>query len=110
MEILSNPRFSAMVMCLAGAIFLITLKGYLRKNMEDALFGFLGLTWIAISIVVFFAFGWVIGTVCLVGSFLFSMIVSPITGLIAEFLGRDSARDRIHPSQIKEGSLINTIF
>jgi hypothetical protein len=41
----------------------------------------------------FFVFGRVIGIVCLAGSYLFGMIVSPITGLIAEFLRRDSARD-----------------
>lgn len=93
MEILNNPRFSAMIMCLAGAIFLITLKGHLRNNMEDAFFGFLGLTWMAISIVIFLVFGWAIGIVCLAGSYLFGMIVSPIAGLIADFLGRDSARD-----------------
>jgi len=92
-EILGNPRFSAMVMCLAGAIFLITLKGHLRKNTEDAFFGFLGLTWMAISIVVFFVFGWVTGIVCLAGSYLFGMIVSPIAGLIAELLRSDSTRD-----------------
>jgi len=45
-----------MVMCLAGAILLITLKGHLRKNMEDAFFGFLGLTWMAVSIIVFLRF------------------------------------------------------
>jgi len=93
MEILSNPRLSAMVMCLAGAILLITLKGHLRKNMENAFFGFLGLTWVAVSIVVFLVFGWKIGTLCLAGSYLFSMIVSPIARRIAELLRRDSARD-----------------
>ena len=93
MEILSNPRFSAMVMCLAGSIFLITLKGHFRKNMEDAFFGFLGLTWMAISIVVFLVFGWAIGIVCLAGSYLFGVIISPVSGLIADSLRRDPARD-----------------
>ena len=93
MEILSDPRFSAMVVSLASAIFLITVKGHLRKNMEDAVFGFLGLTWMAVSSVVFIVFGWKIGILCLAGSYLFGMIVSPIAGLIAELLRRDSARD-----------------
>lgn len=93
METLNNPRFSAMVVCLAGAIFLITLKGHLRKNMEEAVFGFLGLAWMAVSSVVFIVFGWKIGILCLAGSYLFGMMVSPIAGRIAELLRRDSARD-----------------
>jgi len=93
MEILSNPQFSAMVLCLAGAIFLITLKGHLRKNMQDAFFGFLGLTWVAVSVVVFLVFGWMIGILCLAGSYLFGIIVSPIAGLIVELLQKDSARN-----------------
>jgi hypothetical protein len=93
MEMLGNPRFSAMVLCLAVSVFSITLNGHLRKNMGDALFGFMGLAWLAASISVFVVFGWGIGILCVVGSYLFSMLVSPVSGLIAGFLRGDFTRE-----------------
>lgn len=92
MEVLGNPRFSAMVLCLAVAVFSITLNGHLRQNLGDALFGFLGLTWLAILVAVFLVFGWKIGFLCLAGSYLLGMLVSPISGMIAGFLRGDYTR------------------
>ena len=46
MEVLGNPRFSAMLLCLAVSVFSITLNGHFRRDMGDALFGFLGLAWL----------------------------------------------------------------
>ena len=86
MEALGNPRFSAMIVCLAVAVFSITLNGHLRKNMGDALFGFLGLFWLVVSIVVFLVFGWKVGFLCLAGSYLLGVVVSPISGVIAGLL------------------------
>jgi hypothetical protein len=91
MELLANPRFSGMVIFLAITVFSITLNGHLRRNMGDALFGFLGLSWLVISIVVFVVFGWKIGILCMTGSYLFSMIASPVSGMIATFLRRDTS-------------------
>jgi hypothetical protein len=93
MEILANPRFSAMLLCLGFTIFSITLNGHLRKDMGDALFGFLGLVWLGIVVSVFVVFGWKIGFLCVAGSYLFSMIVSPLSELIASFLRGDFTRD-----------------
>jgi len=86
MEILSNPRFSLMVLCLAVSVFSITLNGHLRKDMGEALFGFLGLAWFAVSIAVFIVFGWKVGILCVAGSYSFGMIASPVSGMIAGFL------------------------
>jgi hypothetical protein len=93
MEILGNPRFSAMILCLAIAVFSITLNGHLRKNLGDALFGFLGLVWLVVSIAVFLAFGWKIGFLCLAGSYLLGVIVNPISGVIAARVRRDYTRE-----------------
>ena len=92
MEVLGNPRFSAMILCLAVSVFSITLSGHLRKNMGDALFGFLGLAWLAVSIVVFLVFGWKIGLLCLVGSYCLGMLVSPVSGVIVSIFRRDLTR------------------
>jgi hypothetical protein len=86
MEVLGNPRFSAMILCLAISVFSITLSGHLRKDMGDALFGFLGLAWFAVSIAVFLVFGWKIGLLCLLGSYCLGMVVSPISGMIVGLL------------------------
>lgn len=93
MEILGNPRFSAMIVCLAIAVFSITLNGHLRKNLGDALFGFLGLAWFVVSIVVFLVFGWKIGFLCLGGSYLLGVTVSPISGVIADLLRGNCTRE-----------------
>ena len=92
MEISSDPRFSAMIICLAIAIFSITFNGHLRRTMGDALFGFMGLTWALVSITIFLVFGWKIGLVCLTGSCLFSMLASPISEIVAGFLRREFDR------------------
>ena len=92
MEILGNPRFSAMLMCLAVSVFSITLNGHFRKDLAGALFGFLGLVWLAVSIAVFIAFGWKIGLLCLAGSYLLGLVVNPISGLIADLLRGDTLR------------------
>lgn len=92
MEMFANPRFSAMVLCLAVAVFSITLNGHLRRNLGDALFGFMGLAWLVVSISVFVVFGWKIGILCVAGSYLFSMLVSPVSGVIAGFLRGDFSR------------------
>ena len=92
MEVLSNPRFTAMVVCLAVSVFSITLNGHLRKNLGDALFGFLGLLWLAVSVAVFLVFGWKIGLLCLVGSYFLGVILSPLSGLIAGLLRGDPTR------------------
>ena len=94
MEVLSNPRFSAMILCLVVAVFSITLNGHLRRNMGDAIFGFLGLAWLAVSVAVFLVFGWKIGLLCLVGSYCLGMVISPVSGLIADFLRGDLNRGR----------------
>ena len=86
MEVLSNPRFTAMILCLAVSVFSITLNGHLRKNLGEALFGFLGLLWLAVSIAVFLVFGWKIGLLCLAGSYFLGMVMSPLSGLIAGLL------------------------
>jgi hypothetical protein len=93
MEVLSNPRFSAMIFCLAIAVFSITLNGHLRQNLGEALFGFLGLAWLAVLIAVFVVFGWTIGFLCLAGSYLLGMLLSPISGMIAGFLRGDYTRE-----------------
>ena len=93
MEVLDIPRFSAMIVCLAIAVFSITLNGHLRKNMGDALFGFLGLVWFLVSIVAFLVFGWKIGFLCLAGSYCLGLIVSPISGMIADLVRRDYTRE-----------------
>ena len=93
MDILANPRFSAMVIFLAITVFSMTLNGHLKRNMGDALFGFLGLAWLLISIVVFVVFGWKIGVLCVTGSYFFSMIASPVSGMIAGFLRGDTSRE-----------------
>ena len=94
MEVLGNPRFSAMILCLAVSVFSITLSGHLRKDMGDALFGFLGLAWFAVSIVVFLVFGWKIGLICLVGSYCLGMVVSPVSGMIVGLLRGNFTRER----------------
>jgi hypothetical protein len=94
MEVLGNPRFSAMILCLAVSVFSITLNGHLRGNMGDALFGFLGLAWLAVSIAVFLVFGWKIGLLCLVGSYCLGMVISPVSGMIAGFLRGDFTRGK----------------
>ena len=86
MEVLGNPRFSAMILCLAISVFSITLNGHLRKDMGDALFGFLGLAWLALSILVFLIFGWKIGLLCLVGSYGLGMVFNPVAGRIVGLL------------------------
>jgi hypothetical protein len=86
MEVLANPRFSAMILCLAVAVFSITLSGHLRRNLGDALFGFMGLVWLAVSIVVFLVFGWKIGLICLGGSYCLGMLFTPLSELIGGFL------------------------
>lgn len=93
MEVLGNPRFSAMLFCLAVSVFSITLNGHFRRDMGDALFGFLGLAWLALSIVVFLVFGWKIGLLCLVGSYCLGMIASPLSGMIVDFIRRDFRRE-----------------
>lgn len=92
MEVLGNPRFSAMILCLAVSVFSITLSGHFRKSMGDALFGFMGLAWFAVSIVVFLVFGWKIGLLCVVGSYCLGMVVSPVSGRIVGILRRDFTR------------------
>jgi len=94
MEVLVNPRFSAMILCLAISVFSITLIGHFRKDMGDALFGFLGLAWFAVSIAVFLVFGWKIGLLCLVGSYCLGMVVSPISGMIVGLLRGGFTRER----------------
>ena len=94
MEVLGNPRFSAMVLCLVVAVFSITLNGHFRKNMGDALFGFLGLAWLAVSIAVFLVFGWKIGLLCLVVSYCLGIVASPVSGYIVDFLRGDFTRGR----------------
>jgi hypothetical protein len=94
MEVLGNPRFSAMVLCLAISVFSITLNGHFRKNMGDALFGFLGLAWLVVSIVAFLIFGWKIGLLCLVGSYCLGLVVSPVSWMIVELLRGDFSRGR----------------
>ncbi len=92
MEVLGNPRFAAMVLCLAVSVFSITLNGHLRRNLGEALFGFLGLVWLAVSIAVFLVFGWKIGLLCLGGSYFLGMVISPLSGLIAGLLRKDTTR------------------
>ncbi len=92
MDVLSSPRFSAMILCLVVAVFSITLNGHLRRNLGEALFGFLGLVWLAVSIAVFLVFGWKIGFLCLAGSYLLGMVVSPISELIAGLLRGDNTQ------------------
>ena len=92
MEILSNPRFTAMIVCLAVSVFSMTVNGHLRKNFGEALFGFLGLLWLAVSIAVFLVFGWKIGFLCLGGSYLLGMVVNPVSGLLVDVLRGDSSR------------------
>ena len=93
MEVLSNPRFSAMILCLAVGVFSISLSGHLRRNMGEALFGFLGLAWLAVLITVFLVFGWKIGLICLAGSYFLGMVVSPVSGMIAGFLRGEFTRE-----------------
>jgi len=93
MEVLGNPRFSAMILCLAISVFSISLNGHFRKDMGDALFGFLGLAWLVLSIVVFLAFGWKVGVLCLVGSYGLAMVVSPVAGRIADHFRGDFSRE-----------------
>jgi hypothetical protein len=93
MEVLGNPRFSAMVLCLAVSVLSITLNGHFRKNMESALFGFLGLAWLAISIVAFVVFGWKIGFLCVVGSYCLAMVASPVSGRIVHIIRGDFSRE-----------------
>jgi hypothetical protein len=92
MEILNNPRFTAMIMCLAVSVFSISLNGHLRNNPGEALFGFLGMVWLAVSIVVFLVFGWKVGFLCVTGSYLLGMVLSPVSGLIADLLRGDEPR------------------
>ncbi len=92
MEILGNPRFSAMLMCLAVSVFSITLNGHLRNDLGDALFGFLGLAWLAVSIAVFLVFGWKVGLLCVAGSYVLGMVVDPVSGRIADLLRGDTTR------------------
>jgi len=92
MEVLGNPRFSAMILCLTFSVFSITLIGHLRKNMGDALFRFLGLAWLAVSIVVFLVFGWKVVLLCLVGSYCLGVLVSPVSGIIVGLLRKDFTR------------------
>ena len=94
MEVMGNPRFSAMVLCLAVSVFSITLNGHFRKNMGDALFGFMGLAWLVISIVAFLIFGWKIGLLCLVGSYCLGLVASPVSGMIVGLLRGDFTRGR----------------
>jgi len=61
--------------------------------MGEALFGFLGLAWLAVSIAVFLVFGWKIGTLCLAGSYIFGMIASPLSGMIAGLLRGGFSRE-----------------
>jgi len=97
MEVLGNPRFSAMILWLAISVFSITLSGHFRKNMGDALFGFLGLAWLTVSILVFLVFGWKIGLLCMVGSYCLGMVASPVSGMIVGLLGRNFTRGRWRP-------------
>jgi hypothetical protein len=92
MQVFNDPRFPTMIICLAIAIFSITLNGHLRKNMGQALFGFLGLAWALVSITIFLVFGWKVGVLCLAGSYFFSLIASPISGIVAGFLKRELSR------------------
>jgi hypothetical protein len=62
--------------------------------MGDALFGFLGLAWLAVSIVVFLVFGSKIGFLCLVGCYCLGMVVSPVSGMIVGLLRGDFTRGR----------------
>jgi hypothetical protein len=86
MEVLADPRFSTMLSCLALAVFAITLNGHLLRDFGQALFGFLGLFWLAVAIAVFLVFGWKIGLMCVAGSYLMGLVTSPVSGLIAHLL------------------------
>ena len=92
---MDDPRFSAMIISLASTVFLITLNGHLRGNMVQAVFGFLGLAWAVVSIAIFIAFGWKIGVLCLVGSYFFGMLVTPISGIIVGFLRGEFGRKQL---------------
>ena len=94
MEVLGDPRFSAMILCLAVSVFSITLSGHFRQNMEDALFGFLGLVWLTVSIAVFLVFSWKIGLLCLVGSYCLGLVLSPVSAMIVGLLRKDLTRGR----------------
>ena len=93
MEIFGNPRFSAMLFCLAFTVFSISLNGHLRRDMGDALFGFLGLAWLVVAVSVFVAFGWKVGFMCVAGSYLFSMLVNPLSEIIVGILRGDLSRE-----------------
>jgi hypothetical protein len=92
MQPLSDPRFSAMLVCLAFTIFLMMLNGHLRGNMVQAVFGFLGLVWTVVSITIFLVFGWKVGGLCLAGSYLFGMLVTPVSGAVVGLLRGEFSR------------------
>jgi hypothetical protein len=86
MEVLADPRFSTMLFCLAIAVFAITLNGHLLRDFGQALFGFLGFFWLAVSIAVFVVFGWRIGLLCVGGSYVLGLVTSPISAAVANLL------------------------
>jgi hypothetical protein len=89
MQILSDPRLSAMILCLAVSVFSITLNGHLRRNFGEAVFGFLGLLWLAATVAIFMVFGWKMGLLCVAGSYVLGLVISPVSGMIAGFLRGD---------------------
>ena len=82
MEVLADNRFQVLVISSAILVFLITFNGQMRRNMRQAVFGFLGLVWLVVAIAVFVLFGWRVGLLFVAGSYFFGVLLNPIQAII----------------------------
>lgn len=74
---------------LAIVVFLAILNGHLHGIKTAQVDAALGVLWVALLIAAFVGFGWLIGVLSIVGSFVFGAIMTPVAAYTARrLLGR----------------------